>query len=74
MLCKCASARVRAESSSGTVKHYISQKKGQIFLCDFIKYGRFYLTSSYNGVIITLLSNIGSEACERKTTVRAGKF
>ena len=32
------------------------------------------LTYSYNGVIITLLSNIGSEACERKTTVRAGKF
>ena len=27
MLCKCASARVRAESSSGTVKHYILQKK-----------------------------------------------
>ena len=27
MLCKCASAGVRAESSSGTVKRYILQKK-----------------------------------------------
>ena len=32
------------------------------------------LTYFCNAVIITLLSNIGSEACERKTTVRAAKF
>lgn len=32
------------------------------------------LTYSYNDVIITLLSNMGSEACGKRTTVRAGKF
>ena len=32
------------------------------------------LTYSYNDVIITLLSNMGSEACGKRTTARAEKF
>lgn len=32
------------------------------------------LTYFYNAVIITLLSNMGSEACGKKTTARAAKF
>ena len=32
------------------------------------------LTYSYNAVIITLLSNIWSSICGKRTTVRAAKF
>ena len=61
-LCRDDGARCRigiTEESFSSVFYFLMEKQ---------------LTYFYNAVIITLLSNMGSEACGKKTTARAEKF
>ena len=61
-LCRDDGARCRigiTEESFSSVFYFLMEKQ---------------LTYFYNAVMITLLSNMGSEACGKKTTARAEKF